>query len=180
VEDRKVITGAGTAAGIDACLHLVRREHGAAAAAVIARRMVVPPQRDGGQSQYIAPPMLDTSESPFSRLTEWMLDNLDKELTVGDLASRAHMSSRTFARRFRAELGTSPAAWLNRQRLLRAQHLLEQTDESVEDVARVCGFGTAAVLRHHFTTTLKTTPRDYRRLFGMATKDRDSQADAPA
>lgn len=166
VEDRGVITGAGTAAGIDACLHLVRREHGAGAAAIIARRMVVPPQRDGGQSQYISPPPLVTGDSPFSRLTEWMLDHLDQELTVDELARRAHMSSRTFSRRFRAELGASPAAWVNRQRTLRAQHLLEETQESVEEIARASGFGTASVLRHHFVRTLQTTPRDYRRAFG--------------
>ncbi len=166
VEDRGVITGAGTAAGIDACLHLVRRELGAAAATVIARRMVVPPQRDGGQSQYIAPPPLEADDSPFSRLTEWMLDHLDQELTVDELAHQAHMSSRTFSRRFRAEQGVSPAAWLNRQRTLRAQQLLEQTQESVDEIARLCGFGTAAVLRHHFLRTLHTTPRDYRRTFG--------------
>ena len=166
VEDRGVITGAGTAAGIDACLHLVRREHGAGAAAIIARRMVVPPQRDGGQSQYVSAPPRDTSDSPFSRLTEWMLDHLDQELTVDELARRAHMSSRTFSRRFRAELGASPAAWVNRQRTLRAQQLLEETQESVEEIARASGFGTASVLRHHFVRTLQTTPSDYRRAFG--------------
>lgn len=171
VEDRGVITGAGTAAGIDACLHLVRRELGAAAATVIARRMVVPPQRDGGQSQYIAPPPHHADESPFSRLTEWMLDHLDHELTVDQLARQAHMSSRTFSRRFRAELGTSPAAWLNRQRTLRAQHLLEQSQHSVDEIARLCGFGTASVLRHHFLRTLHTTPRDYRRAFGAHAVD---------
>jgi len=176
VEDRGVITGAGTAAGIDACLHLVRREHGAAAAAVIARRMIVPPQRDGGQSQYIAPPAVDATESPFGRLTAWMLDHLDEDLTVAELARRAHMSSRTFSRRFRAELGASPAAWLNRQRLLRAQHLLEQTRDPVEEIARACGFGTASVLRHHFLTTLQTTPRDYRRMFGVAAPSARSRA----
>lgn len=168
VEDRGVITGAGTAAGIDACLHLVRREHGAGAAAIIARRMVVPPQRDGGQSQYVSAPPRDTSDSPFGRLTEWMLDHLDQELTVDELARRAHMSSRTFSRRFRAELGASPAAWLNLQRTVRAQQLLEETQESVEEIARASGFGTASVLRHHFVRTLQTTPRDYRRAFGTS------------
>ena len=166
VEDRRVITGAGTAAGIDACLHLVRHELGAAATAVIARRMVVPPHRDGGQSQYIAPVSLDTSGSELAEVCAWMLDHLDEEMSVDDLARRAHLSSRTFARRFRAELGTTPAAWLNRQRLLKAQELLERSDAPIEQVARECGFATSAVLRHHFHRSLQTTPQAYRRAFG--------------
>lgn len=176
VEDRRVVTGAGTAAGIDACLHLVRRELGAAAATVIARRMVVPPQRDGGQSQFVAPTPTDASGSSFARLTAWMLENLDRELAIDELARRAHMSSRTFSRRFRAELGESPGAWLNRQRTLRAQQLLEESRESIEEVARACGFGTAAVLRHHFVRTLGTTPTDYRRAFGIAPHEEQRRA----
>jgi len=164
VEDRGVVTSAGTAAGIDACLHLVRRELGAAAAAAIARRMVVPPHRDGGQAQYIDTP-LPVEADTLEPLLEWMVEHLGDELSVPELAARALMSERTFARRFRAETGTTPAAWLTRQRLLRAQELLERTDAPVEDVARQCGFGTAAVLRHHFTRTLGTSPVAYRRAF---------------
>jgi transcriptional regulator GlxA family with amidase domain len=166
VEDRKVVTSAGTAAGIDAALHIVRTELGAAATNVIARRMVVPPQRDGGQSQYIETPVPECRSDSFARVTEWMLENLDRDLTVDVLARRALMSSRTFARRFRAETGTTPAAWLNRQRILRAQQLLEQTDEGLEQVAQRAGFGTAAVMRHHFLKVLQTTPTNYRRTFG--------------
>ncbi len=164
VEDRGVVTSAGTAAGIDACLHLVRRELGAAAAAAIARRMVVPPHRDGGQAQYIDTP-LPVEADTLEPLLEWMVEHVDEDLSVPDLAARALMSERTFARRFRAETGTTPAAWLTRQRVLRAQELLERTDAPVEDVARRCGFGTAAVLRHHFTRTLGTSPLAYRRAF---------------
>jgi len=166
VEDRKVVTSAGTAAGIDAALHIVRRELGAAATNVIARRMVVPPQRDGGQSQYIQSPVQKCKSDSFAIVTEWMLEHLDEDLTVDQLARRALMSSRTFARRFRADMGTTPAAWLNRQRILRAQQLLEETDYSLETVAQDTGFGTAAVMRHHFLKVLQTTPTSYRRTFG--------------
>lgn len=166
VEDRHVVTSAGTAAGIDAALHIVRVEHGATAANVIARRMVVPPQRDGGQSQYIESPIHECRDDSFARVTEWMIENLDQDLTVDQLARKALMSSRTFARRFRADLGATPAAWLNRQRLIRAQQLLEQTDLTLEAVATDTGFGTAAVMRHHFMKVLQTTPTAYRRTFG--------------
>lgn len=167
VDDRRVITGAGTAAGIDACLHLVRQELGAAATAAIARRMIVPPHRDGGQSQYISPVDIATRSDDLAVICEWMLDHLDAELSVDELARKAHLSTRTFARRFRAELGTSPAAWLNRQRLLRAQELLERSDLTIEQIARHCGFGSSAVLRHHFARSLQTTPQSYRRAFGQ-------------
>ncbi|WP_167051055.1 helix-turn-helix domain-containing protein [Salinibacterium sp. ZJ77] len=166
VHDGNIVTGAGTAAGIDAALHIVREEHGAAATNVIARRMVVPPQRDGGQSQYIPTPVPECRSDSFALVLEWMLENLDQELTVDQLARRALMSSRTFARRFRAETGTTPAAWLNRQRILRAQTDLEQTDDGLEQIAQRAGFGTAAVMRHHFLKVLQTTPTAYRRTFG--------------
>ncbi|MEX1078683.1 MAG: helix-turn-helix domain-containing protein [Homoserinimonas sp.] len=166
VEDRRVVTGAGTAAGIDAALHVVRKELGASAANVIARRMVVPPQRDGGQSQYIENPVTECSIDSLARVTDWMVENLEQDLTVDQLARRALMSPRTFARRFRADTGTTPAAWLNRQRILRAQQLLERTHSSLEEIAAESGFGTAAVMRHHFLKVLQTTPTAYRRAFG--------------
>lgn len=166
VEDRRVVTGAGTAAGIDAALHIVRKELGAAAANIIARRMVVPPQRDGGQSQFIQSPVAECHSDSFAVVTEWMMANLDQELTVDQLARKSLMSPRTFARRFRADLGTTPTAWLNRQRLLRAQQLLEETDRSLEEIAADTGFGGAAVMRHHFLKVLQTTPTAYRRAFG--------------
>jgi transcriptional regulator GlxA family with amidase domain len=166
VEDRHVVTSAGTASGIDAALHIVRKEHGAAATNVIARRMVVPPQRDGGQSQYIEPPAPESCDS-FAAVAQWMLDNLAEDLSIDQQSRRALMSPRTFARRFRAEMGTTPAAWLNRQRIIRAQQHLERTDSSLEAIAQNTGFGTAAVMRHHFLKVLQTTPMAYRRAFGI-------------
>ncbi len=166
VEDGKVVTSAGTAAGIDAALHIVRKEFGAAATNVVARRMVVPPQRDGGQSQYINSPVAECKSDSFAAVAEWMLQNLGEDLTIDQLARKALMSSRTFARRFRAEMGTTPAAWLNRQRLLRAQQLLEETDLGIDTIARQTGFGSAAVMRHHFVKVLQVSPLAYRRAFG--------------
>jgi transcriptional regulator GlxA family with amidase domain len=166
VEDGKVVTSAGTAAGIDAALHIVRKEHGAAATNVVARRMVVPPQRDGGQSQYIGNPVVERQSDSFAAVAEWMLENLAENLTIDQLARKALMSGRTFARRFRAEMGTTPAAWLNRQRILRAQHLLEQTHLGLEAIAQHTGFGSAAVMRHHFVKVLQVSPLAYRRAFG--------------
>ena len=166
VEDRHVVTSAGTAAGIDAALHIVREEFGAAATNVIARRMVIPPQRDGGQAQYIQSPVQDNCSDSLASVSEWMLDNLSEDLTIDLVARKALMSSRTFARRFRADMGTTPAAWLNRQRILRAQQLLELTDRGLETIAQETGFGTAAVMRHHFMKVLQITPTHYRRTFG--------------
>jgi transcriptional regulator GlxA family with amidase domain len=167
VEDRGVISSAGTAAGIDACLHLIRRERGARAAAAVARRMVVPPHRDGGQAQYVDTP-LPCDADTLAPLLAWMADHLDAELTVPELAARALMSERTFARRFRAETGTTPAAWVTRQRLVRAQEMLERTTAGVDEIARASGFGSAAILRHHFGRVLGTSPQAYRRQFACA------------
>jgi transcriptional regulator GlxA family with amidase domain len=162
VQDGTVITSAGTAAGIDACLHLVRTELGAAAATRIARRMVVPPHRDGGQRQFIDRPVPATSAESLGDVLEFMADRLEETHTVADLARRASMSARTFARRFVAETGTTPHQWLTDQRVLRARELLEQTDLPVEDVARRSGFGTAALLRHHFNRGTGVSPTSFR------------------
>jgi transcriptional regulator GlxA family with amidase domain len=168
VDAQPVITSAGTAAGIDACLHLVRREHGSRVANLIARRMVVPPHRDGGQAQFISRPVATAGDHALSTLLRWMEANLGEPLTVGRLADRAHMSARTFARRFTAETGTTPQRWLTAQRILRAQELLEETDETVDAIAGEVGFGSAMVLRHHFRTWRGTSPSAYRRVFRCA------------
>jgi transcriptional regulator GlxA family with amidase domain len=169
VDDGNIITSAGTAAGIDACLHLVRRELGSNVANVIARRMVVPPQRDGGQRQYVTLPIPECTADSLSPVLTWMLGHLDTEHTVAELARRAQMSERTFARRFVAETGTTPNKWLTMQRVLRARQLLEDTGLSVEEVADECGFGSAALMRHHFHRIVGVAPKDYRRTFGAAT-----------
>ena len=166
VDDDGIVTSAGTAAGIDAALHIVRRERGAADAVNIARRMVVPPQRDGGQAQFIAVPVPECRDDSLAELIDWMLEHLDEELTIEALAKRGYMSTRTFARRFRDATGASPAAWLNRQRVLRAQQLLETTDAELEEIARFAGFGTAAVMRHHFVRMVGVSPGRYRQTFG--------------
>jgi transcriptional regulator GlxA family with amidase domain len=165
VEDDRVITSAGTAAGIDACLHHVRCELGAGVATKIARRMVVPPQRDGGQRQFIDLPVPDCEAESLSPLLTWMREHLAEEQPVRVLARRAAMSERTFARRFSAETGTTPGKWLLAQRLHHARTLLESSDVPVETVAVRSGFGSAALLRHHFSTQVGVAPAEYRRTF---------------
>jgi len=164
VHDGNLVTSAGTAAGIDASLHVVREEHGAAVASTIARRMVVPPHRDGGQAQFVAAPVPRCEDPGFAPVVQWALEHLHEDLPVSRLARRARMSERTFARRFRATTGVSPAAWVNAQRLDRARTLLEETTLSVEEVARHAGFGSAPVLRAHFAR-IGTSPMAYRRTF---------------
>lgn len=165
VQDGRIITSAGTAAGIDACLHLLRQVLGAEVTNRIARRMVVPPQRDGGQAQFIDKPLPDVASLSLAPVTDWMLENLRLDLSVDQLASKAHMSPRTFARRFKADFGATPAAWLGRQRIIHAQRLLEKTDLGLDRVAYESGFGSAAVLRQNFARALDTTPTAYRSRF---------------
>ncbi len=165
VEDGPVLTSAGTAAGIDACLHLVRTELGSEVATRIARRMVVPPHRSGGQRQFVETPLPAEPCEGLQDVMEWVAERLDEEHSIPSLARRAAMSERTFARRFAAEVGTTPHKWLTSQRVLRARHLLETTDFDVERIARESGFATAAVLRHHFQRQIGIPPVAYRRAF---------------
>ncbi|MFG1809408.1 helix-turn-helix domain-containing protein [Streptomyces sp. NPDC049040] len=165
VDDDRVVTSAGTAAGIDACLHLVRKEQGVAVANGIARRMVVPPHREGGQAQFVSRPLPRATSDTVTGLLSWMERHLDREVTVDELAARAHMSPRTFARRFQQETGTTPYRWLLGQRVQLARELLEGTDATVDAVAVRAGFGNAATLRHHFGQWVGTTPHAYRRTF---------------
>ena len=164
VDADPVYTSAGTAAGIDLCLHLVREEHGVAVANAIARRMVVPPHRDGGQAQYVEAPVPLPHRDDLADVLTWAVEHLDEPLTVETLAARALMSPRTFARRFRAATGTTPYAWLLHQRTLLAQRLLED-GHSVEEVARRSGFGSAATLREQFGRVRGISPSAYRRTF---------------
>ena len=166
VDEGRIVTGAGAAAGVDMCLHLIRREYGAAVANGIARDMVVPPHRDGGQAQYVAAPVpADCDDERLAEVLGWAREHLHLPLTVEALAGRALMSQRSFARRFSAATGSTPHAWVLSQRLHRAEELLETADLSIEEVARQVGFGTAATLREQFVRRRGIPPRDYRRTF---------------
>lgn len=165
VDSGQVVTSAGTAAGLDASLHIWRQEYGAAVATTIARRMVVPPQRDGGQAQFIERAVPECDSVTMSPLLAWVVGHLGEDLGVEALARRSMMSPRTFARRFRAETGSTPHAWVTRQRVLRAEELLERTDRSVEWIAGEVGFANAATLRLHFGRVRGISPAAYRRSF---------------
>jgi transcriptional regulator GlxA family with amidase domain len=167
--DGPVYTSAGTASGLDLCLHLIRADHGEEVARKVARRMVMPPHRDGGQAQYVDVPIRTRPADTLAPL----LDELERELhlahTAESLAERTSMSSRTFARRFRAETGTTPHLWLTHQRVLMARRMLEEGDDPIDTVADRCGFGTGAMLRHHFARIVGVSPASYRRTFRRPT-----------
>jgi transcriptional regulator GlxA family with amidase domain len=165
VDEDQVITSAGTAAGIDACLYLVRKEQGSRVANAIARRMVVSPHRDGGQAQFVERPVAPPCGPALADVMEWMQRHLGEPMSVAELARLAMMSPRTFARRFVQETGTTPQRWLTGQRILLAEQLLEETDQTVDVIAEVAGFGNATALRHHFRSWRSTTPHAYRRLY---------------
>jgi transcriptional regulator GlxA family with amidase domain len=166
IDHGDVLTSAGTASGLDACLHLVRGRLGADAANRVARSLVIAPHREGGQAQYIEHPVPSrSSDDPIARLLEWALGRLAEPLSIDRLADQAHMSRRTFIRAFRAATGTTPSAWIRARRLDAARRLLESTDLSIDQVAADCGFGSAVTLRQNFATSFSTTPTEYRRHF---------------
>ena len=165
VDEGDVLTSAGVASGLDLCLHMLRRDHGAALASRMARRLVVPPHREGGQAQYVEQPLSTHPGGSLAATRAWALERLHEPLTVRTLAAHAHVSERTFARRFAAETGMPVLRWLHTERITAARAALETTDASIDEVAQACGFGTAANLRKHFRRHVATTPTAYRRAF---------------
>ncbi|MFI8192106.1 helix-turn-helix domain-containing protein [Streptomyces sp. NPDC085946] len=170
VDDGSVLTSAGKAAAMDLCLHLVRLDHGSSAANTLARRLVVPPHRDGGQAQFVTTPVPAPGSHPLAGLLPWVMQRLDRPLTVEDLARQARMSSRNLGRHFRSVTGTTPLQWLLTQRIRRAQELLETTDDTVDAIATATGMGTATTLRRHFHRTVGVPPDTYRRTFRTRTR----------
>lgn len=168
VHEGRVLTGAGSAAALDASLHLMRERFGGRHAANAARRIVVPPHRSGGQAQFIATPIPEVQAETLGPLLTWMGEHLDEDLSVARLSRQAHLSERTFARRFRDETGTTPHAWILLRRVQAAEELLEQSDLSIEGIAGRVGFGTAAALRQHFARVRGVSPSAYRRQFSLA------------
>jgi transcriptional regulator GlxA family with amidase domain len=164
-DEGQILTSAGVAAGLDLCLHIVQRDHGTRVANTLARRIVVPPHREGGQAQYIEQPVSVNDSPQLGPLVDWARANLDKPLTVEKLATQAHMSPRTFARKFRDTTGTTPSQWLTAERVRFAQDLLENTDQSIDHIASLCGLGSAQVLRTHFSRINQVTPHEFRRTF---------------
>ena len=167
IDDGQVLTSAGVGAGIDLCLHVVRRDHGSEVANRAARRSVVPPWREGGQAQYIERPLPRLAEASTAPTRVWALHRLGEPLTLRALASHANMSVRTFTRRFREETGVSPARWLLRQRVDHARSLLETTDLGVDQIAQRAGLGTASSLRQHLHSAIGVAPSAYRRTFRL-------------
>jgi AraC family transcriptional activator FtrA len=169
VDEGQILTSAGSAAGLDLCLHLVRRDYGAAIANQVARRLVIPPHRDGGQAQFLETPVDRDARGSLSPLLDNMRRRLDEPLRIADLAAQVAMSHRTFLRRFQATTGMTPADWLTRIRLDRARELLENTALSIDHIAQRTGLGMATTLRHHFRRKIGLSPSEYRRRFAQTT-----------
>jgi AraC family transcriptional regulator, transcriptional activator FtrA len=165
VDEGDILTSAGSAAGIDLCLHIIRKDLGARIANVVARRLVVSPHREGGQAQFIEKPVGDASTPWLSNLLQWVESRLSQRITVTQLAAQAHMSARTISRRFIETTGMSPLAWVTWLRIRNVKDLLETTTLSIEEVAEQCGFGSGAILRHHFRAAVRLSPSEYRTRF---------------
>ncbi|MFI1227365.1 MULTISPECIES: GlxA family transcriptional regulator [unclassified Streptomyces] len=167
VDNGRILTSAGAAAGLDLCLHMIRRDYGSAVAADAARLSVMPLEREGGQAQFIVHDHAPTPQGhTLEPLLSWLRDNLAAELTLADIAARSGTSTRTLMRRFREQTGTTPLQWLHRARVRQAQHLLETTDHSVERIGAQVGFGSPTAFRDRFRRTTGVSPRTYRRTFG--------------
>lgn len=179
VDDQDVLTSAGGGAGIDLCLHVVRRDHGSQVANRAARACVVAPWREGGQSQFIERPVPPTSTASTGPTRAWTLERLDQPLDLGAMARHARMSVRTYTRRFRSETGMSPTQWLIQRRIEHAKYLLESTDLPIDRVAADAGFGTAAALRERLHTVIGVSPSTYRRSFRHADGSRPVVAGLP-
>jgi AraC family transcriptional regulator, transcriptional activator FtrA len=167
VDDGDILTSAGRAAGLDLCLHIIRRDLGAEVANRVARQFVIAPHREGGQAQFIVHPMRAEGD-PLTHVFDWARQHIDNDMSIDRLAERAKMSRRTFIRRFEEATGVSPGAWIVQERVTRARYLLESTHLSVEQVATMTGFGSTDTLRHHFRRRLHTTPNRYRGTFRAA------------
>ncbi|MEU2083423.1 helix-turn-helix domain-containing protein [Streptomyces albus] len=167
VDNGQFLTSAGAAAGLDLCLHMIRRDYGSAVAADAARLSVMPLEREGGQAQFIVHDHTPTPQgSILEPLLDWLRENLGRDLTLSDIAAHAGMSTRTLIRRFRDQTGTTPLQWLHRARIRQAQHLLETTQHSVERIAAQVGFGSSTAFRDRFKRTTGVSPNAYRRTFG--------------
>ena len=165
----QVMTSAGTASGLDLCIELLRRDHGAAVANDVARRMVIAPHREGGQSQFVSPKPPSTTDRRLGPVLMWALEHLDEGIGAAEMAAAHHISTRTLSRHFREQLGTSPTRWLVEQQVRRAQELLEQTSFTIAQIAPMAGFESTSTLRSHFVAVVGISPRDYRRLFSPGT-----------
>ncbi|ANH89744.1 GlxA family transcriptional regulator [Streptomyces sp. NPDC058319] len=167
VDNGQFLTSAGAAAGMDLCLHMIRRDYGSAVAADAARLSVMPLEREGGQAQFIAHDHVPVPQgSEWEALLTWLRENLARDLTLADIAERAGTSTRTLIRRFRDQTGTTPLQWLHRARVRQAQHLLETTEHSVERIGGQVGFGSSTTFRDRFKRTTGVSPQTYRRAFG--------------
>ncbi|GAA3360603.1 helix-turn-helix domain-containing protein [Saccharopolyspora gregorii] len=180
VDEGDVLTGAGSAASLDLCLHLVRKDLGPALANTVARRLVIPPHREGGQAQYVETPVAGSSaDDGVARSMEWALAHLAEPLTVEVLAGAAHMSERSYLRHFARATGSSPMRWLAAQRIGASLALLEKTKDPVDEVAEAVGFESVVTYRYHFSRIMRTSPTAYRRLFHRAPAAAPARALAP-